>query len=64
MPYPMRPHQRPADIPHRHQTDWREVAKLNDDLELIYIEPGYADFAVDIAGRTSGAHFEVTRRSD
>ena len=62
MLYPMRPNQKPADIPPQHQTDWREVAKLNRDLELVYIEPGYADLAANIVGQASGLHFEVTRK--
>ncbi len=61
MPYPMGPNQKPADILPQHQMDWREVAKLNGELELVYIEPGYADLAGDIAGQMGGAHFEVTR---
>ncbi|CAN7739243.1 hypothetical protein LJR084_006526 [Variovorax sp. LjRoot84] len=64
MPYPMAPNQTPADLTSTHQQqDWREVAKLNSDLELVYIEPGYADFASDIVGRQGGTHFEVTRHA-
>lgn len=64
MPYPMRQNQKPADIPPQHQMDWREVAKLNHDLKLVYIEAGYADLAVNIAGQIGGVHFEVTRQAN
>ena len=62
MPYPMARNQTPADLPSAHQQqDWREVARLDGDLELVHIEPGYEAFAVDIVGRQAGSHFEVTR---
>ena len=64
MPYPMRPNQRPSDILPRHQQDWREVAKLNDARELVYIEPGYADLTVNIVGQMGDTHFEVTRHAN
>lgn len=64
MPYPMARNQTPADLPLEHQQqDWREVAKLDGNLALVHIEPGYVDFATDIAGRQVGTHFEVTRHA-
>ena len=64
MPYPMAPNQTPADLATTHQLhDWREIAKLDRDHALVYIEPGYADFSSDIVGRQGGAHFEVIRHA-
>jgi hypothetical protein len=64
MPYPMGPHQKPADFTVAHQLqDWREVARLDSERELVYIEPGYAAFASDIVGRAGGTHFEVIRHA-
>lgn len=65
MPYRLAPDQNPADFTLTHQEqDWREVAALNSQRELVYIEPGYADFASDIVGRPCGTYFEVTRRAN
>jgi len=64
MPYPLAPNQNPADLAMKHQLhDWREIAKLDRDHALVYIEPGYADFISDIVGRQGGSHFEVTRHA-
>jgi hypothetical protein len=64
MPYPLAPNQNPTDLATTHQLhDWREIAKLDRDHALVYIEPGYADFSSDIVGREGGSHFEVTRHA-
>lgn len=64
MPYPMRPDQRPSDMPLKEQMDWREVAKLDCGWDLVYIEPAYAHLAANLVGRLSGSHFQVTRHAD
>ncbi|KWT98033.1 hypothetical protein APY03_0704 [Variovorax sp. WDL1] len=57
----MRPNQAPRDLAAPYQDLWREIGLLNPKLELVCIEPAYADLSDDIAGLMGGTYFETTR---
>lgn len=61
LPYPLRPGQQPRDILPQHQVDWVEIGLLNFKLQLVCIDPAYADLAADIEGQMGGTFFEVER---
>lgn len=59
MPYPMRPGQRPADIEHRFQQQWKLVGRLDRDLNLVFLDRGLEDFRDDIEGAMGGTYMHV-----
>ena len=61
MPYPMRPGQKPSDIAHQYQKDWRQIGLLNYQLKLAYLEKEYRPFGDDIEGQCGGTFFEIER---
>jgi hypothetical protein len=61
IPHGLRPNQAPRDLAPPFQDLWREIGLLNHRLELVCLEPAYADLADDIAGLMGGTYFQTTR---
>ena len=61
LPYPMKPGQAPRDIGYRYRSDWRQIARLNHELKLVWIEAEYKAFEDDIVGAGPGVWFEIDR---
>lgn len=63
MPYALRPGQAPDDILPQYQAKWVEIALLNFQLKIVYLNPAYEDLRDDIEGQMGGTYFTVSRPS-
>lgn len=63
LPYSLRPGQVPSDILMQYRDKWKEIALLNFQLKLVYIDPAYADLKEDIEGQMGGSFFSVERQA-
>lgn len=61
MPYPLRPGQTPDDLLPQFKEKWVEIALLNFQLKVVYIDPRYADLRDDIEGQMGGTYFTCDR---
>ena len=59
MPYTMSTGQHPLDIAPKYQAQWREIAMLNQNLELVYVADGFQHLASEIEGQMGGTYFDV-----
>jgi len=59
MPYPMRQGQRPADLAHRYQLQWKLVGRLDSNLKVVFLDPALQDFKADIEGAMGGTWMAV-----
>ena len=61
IPGPLRPGVNPRDIQSAQGHTWKEIGLLNFELDVVCLEPAYADLAEEIRGQMGGVYFSVER---